>query len=155
MTVKKWQKSNFSRNLNFLWTQLDGIVFWLFTRTTQNQSGSTRLQAIEQRQDQHKVRHAWSIGVLSFLFREIQMSTQVIWKYFIKKGQNQVYFPGVIFNFFKSLRVLPSTLCMTGELWPSRLIWHQDIRVTHCQSSDMSFIFTQYSFCYSFRQGLI
>ena len=48
-----------------------------------------------------------------------------------------------------------STLCMTGELWPSRFIWHQDIRVTNCQSSAMSFIFTQYSFCNSFIHGLL
>ena len=78
------------------------------------------------------------------------MSTQVIWK-----CQNKVDFPDVIFNFSKMVCVLPSTWCMTGELWPRRFIWHQDIRVTHCQSSAMSFIFTQYSFCNSFRHGLV
>ena len=35
-------KSNFSKNVYFLWTRLDGKVFWFFTRRTQNQSGSTR-----------------------------------------------------------------------------------------------------------------
>ena len=51
--------------------------------------------------------------------------------------------------------VLPSTLCMTGDLWPRWFIWHQDIWVTHCQSSAMSFIFTQYFFCNSFRHCLL
>ena len=37
----------------------------------------------------------------------------------------------------------------------SRFVWHQYIRVTHCQSSAMSFIVTQYFFCNSFRHGLI
>ena len=66
-----------------------------------------------------------------------------------------MYFLDVIFNFSRSLCVLPSTLCMTGELWPGRFIWYQDIRVTHCQSSSMSCIFTQYSFCNSFRHSPI
>ena len=66
-----------------------------------------------------------------------------------------MYFLDIIFNFSKNFCVLPSTLCMTEELWPRRLIWHQDIRVTHCQSRAMSFIFTQYSFCNSFIHGLI
>ena len=66
-----------------------------------------------------------------------------------------MYFPNIICNFSKSLCVLPSTLCMTGELWPWRFIWHQDIRVTHCQSSAMSFIFAQYSFCNSFRHSRV
>ena len=76
-------------------------------------------------------------GVLSFLLREIQMSTQVIWKYFNKILQNKVNFPDVILILSKILCVLPSILCMTGEQSPSQLIWHQDIRVTHCQSSAM------------------
>ena len=44
---------------------------------------------------------------------------------------------------------------MTGELWPLRFIWHHDLRVTHCQSSAMSFIFMQYTFCNSFKHCLI
>ena len=66
-----------------------------------------------------------------------------------------MYFPNIICNFSKSLCVLPLTLCMTGELWPSRFIWRQDIRVTHRQSSAMSFIFAQYSFCKSFRHSRV
>ena len=77
------------------------------------------------RQDQHKVRHVWSMGVLLFLLREIQMSTQVIWNYFTKKFPNKFDFRDVIFNFSKMLCVLPSSLCMTQELWPRRFIWHQ------------------------------
>ena len=50
---------------------------------------------------------------------------------------------------------MPSTLFLTGELWPLQFIWHHDLRVTHCQSSAMTFVFTQYSFCSSFRQGLL
>ena len=47
------------------------------------------------------------------------------------------------------------SLCLTGELGPLRFIWHHALRVTHCQSSAMIFVFTQYSFCYSFRHGLL
>ena len=50
---------------------------------------------------------------------------------------------------------MTSTLFLTEELWPLRFIWHHDLRVTHCQSSAMTFVFTQYSFCNSFRQGLL
>ena len=70
-----------------------------------------------------------------------------------KKCPNKVDFPGVIINFSKILCGLPSTLFLTGELWQLRFIWHHDLRVTHCQSSAMTFIFTQYSFCNPFRQG--
>ena len=64
-------------------------------------------------------------------------------------------FPGGMFNFSKILYGLPSTLCLTGELWPLRFNWHHDMRVTNCQSSAMTFVFMQYSFCYSFWHGLI
>ena len=83
------------------------------------------------------------------------MSTQVIWKYFLKKCPNKVDFTDIIFNVSKFLCVLPLTLYMTGQLWLSLFIWHQDIKVFHCQYIAMSFIFTQYSFCNSFRQGLL
>ena len=66
-----------------------------------------------------------------------------------KKLQNKVDFPDVIINFSKMVCVLPSTLWRTGDMW------HQDIRVTHCQSSAKNFIFTQYSFCNSFRHALL
>ena len=72
-----------------------------------------------------------------------------------KKFPNKVDFPDIIFNFSKILCGLPSTLCLTRELWPLRFIWHHDLRVIHCQSSAMSFIFTQYSFCNSFIHSLI
>ena len=49
---------------------------------------------------------------------------------------------------------LPSTLCLTGDLWHyssfGSMIY---IRVTYCQSSSLSFVSTQYSFCNSFRHG--
>ena len=37
-------------------------------------------------------------------------------KILYKKCPNEVDFPDVIFNFFKVLCGLPSTLCLTGEL---------------------------------------
>ena len=67
----------------------------------------------------------------------------------------QAFEKDVIFNFTKILCGSPLTLCLTGELWPLRYIWHHNLRVTHCQSSAMTFIFTQYSFCNSFRHGLL
>ena len=72
-----------------------------------------------------------------------------------KKCQNKDNFQDIIFNFSKMSCVLLTTLCMTGELRPRRFIWHQDIRVTHCQFGAMSFILTQYSFCNSVRHGLL
>ena len=72
-----------------------------------------------------------------------------------KQCPNEVDFPDIIFNFSKILFGLPSTLCLTGELWPLRFIWHHDPRVTHRQSSAMTFVFAQYFFCNSFRHGLL
>ena len=61
----------------------------------------------------------------------------------------------VIYNFSKIVCVLHSTSCLTRELWATRFIWHPDIRVTHYQSSAMTFDFTQYFFCNSFKHGLL
>ena len=93
-------------------------------------------------------------GIIIFIKRNLDVNTGDL-KILHKKCQNKVDFWDIILNFSKMVCVLPSTLCMTGELWPRRFIWYQDIRVTHCQSSAMSYIFTQYSFCNSFRHGLI
>ena len=49
-----------------------------------------------------------------------------------KKCQNKVDFPDVIFNVSKMVCVMPSTLCMTGDLWPRWFIWHQDIHIVPC-----------------------
>ena len=56
------------------------------------------------------------------------MWTQIIWKYFTEKFQKKAIFHDITSNFTKNFCVLPSTLCMAGELWMSQLIWHQDIR---------------------------
>ena len=93
-------------------------------------------------------------GIIIFIKRNSDVNTGDR-KILHKKCQNKFDFPDVIFNVSKMVCVLPSTLCMTGELWPRRFIWHQDIRVTHYHSCAMSFIFTQYSFCNSFRHGLL
>ena len=92
--------------------------------------------------------------IIIFIKRKSDVNTGDL-KYFTKKCQNKVEFPDIIIHFSKLLCVFPSTLCMTGELWPRPFIWHQDIRVTHYQSSNMPFIFTQYSFCNSFKHGLV
>ena len=39
----------------------------------QNQSGTTEWLAVEQRQDQQKVRHVLDIGVLSFLLKNVKI----------------------------------------------------------------------------------
>ena len=93
-------------------------------------------------------------GIIIFIKRNSDVNTSDL-KLLHKKCPNKVDFRDVIFNFSKMLCVLPSTSGMTRELWPRRFIWHQDIRVTHCQSSAMSFIFTQYSFWTSFRHCLL
>ena len=61
------------------------------------------------------------------------------------------WFSWCYLKFLQISCVLPSNLCMTGELWPSQFIWHQNFRVHHCQSS---FVFMQHSFCNSFRHCL-
>ena len=65
----------------------------------------------------------------------------ILKKYITKKCSNYS-----LFNFSKISCGLPSILCMTEELRPLRFIWHHDLRVTHCQSIAMIFVFTQYSF---------
>ena len=94
-------------------------------------------------------------GGINFFIKRNSDNNKGDLKILHKKCQNKVDFPEVVLNFSKMVCVLPSTLCMTGELWPRRFIWHQDIRVTHCQSSAMSFIFTQHSFCNSLKHGLV
>ena len=126
-----------------------------FPLWTQNQSWIIKYPTVEQRQYQDKFRHVWSIGVLSFVFWEIQMWTQLIIKYFNKKCPNGVDFLDVIFNFSKLSCGLPPTYCYTGELWLLWFIWHHDPRATHCLSSAMIFFFKQYSFCNSFRHCLL
>ena len=93
-------------------------------------------------------------GIIICIKRNSDVNT-VDLKILQKKSQNKVDFPDVIFDFSKMVCVLPSTLCMTGEMWPIWFIWHQDIKVSKCQFSAISFIFTQYSFCNSFRYGLL
>ena len=83
---KKWPKINLSKKFNFLWNQLDAIVFLLFHSHNPPKKNTTKWPVVEQRQDQHEVRHVWSMGVLLFLLREIQMSTQKTWKYFTTKN---------------------------------------------------------------------
>ena len=57
--------------------------FCFFTHKTQNKSGTTKLPVVEQRSTQNQtcMKHR---GIILEL-REIQLSTQVIWKYFTKK----------------------------------------------------------------------
>ena len=57
--------------------------------------------------------------------------------------QNMAYFEDAKLNFSNIFCCLPTTLGMTGELWMSRIFWHPDIRITHCQSSARSFVFKQ------------
>ena len=102
-------KLNFSEQFNFPWNQLDAIVFVFFTCRTQNQSRIIKWPAVEQ-QDQDKVRHVWSIGVISFVLKEIQMWTKVI----RKKHPNNVDFPEVIFNFSNKNNVFFSLHIMHG-----------------------------------------
>ena len=103
-----FQRSLTSHETNWM---LLFLVF--FIGTTQNQSRSIKLPAVEQRQDQDEVRHVWSIGVISFELREIQMWTQVIWKHFTKKCPNMVDFPDfhlVSFNLMLDWRAMTVTV---------------------------------------------
>ena len=92
-----------------------------------------------------------SRGIFIFIKRNTIVNTGDL-KILHKKFLNKVDFQEIVFNFSKNVCVLPLTSCMTGELWPIWLIWHQNIKVTYCQSRVMSFI---YSFFNSVRHGLI
>ena len=94
----------------------------------------------------------WSIGVKSFVLREIQMWTQIsgnISQKMSKKG----WFFKPYHQFFQNLIWLAFNLML--DWWPLWFIWYHDLRVINCQSIAMIFVFTQYSFWNSFRQGLI
>ena len=93
-------------------------------------------------------------GNIIFIKRNTDMNTGDL-KILHKKMSNWGWFSRHYLYFSNILCGLPSTLFLTGELWPLRFIWHHDLRVTHFQSSAMTFVFTQYPFCNSFRQGLI
>ena len=58
---KSVQKSDLSEKFNFLCKQLGANVFWFFTRRSQNLIRTTEWPAVEQRQDQNKVRHIQTI----------------------------------------------------------------------------------------------
>ena len=80
-------------------------------------------------------------GNIIFIKRNTDVNTgdlKVLHNFF----PNKVDFPDDINNFSKNLCGLPSTFFLTGELWPLRFIWHYDLRVTHCQSSAKTFVFT-------------
>ena len=57
MTVIKIATFLFSEEFDFLYHQIDAVVFWVFTRLSQNQSVTTKWPAVERSQDQNKVRH--------------------------------------------------------------------------------------------------
>ena len=65
---KSGKKIQFFKDFIFLtWLDLTwrkSFFVCFFPRRTQNQRRSTRHPAIEQRHDQHEVKHVWSIGVL-------------------------------------------------------------------------------------------
>ena len=67
------EKLDFQKSLPSLETNLTLLFFFVFTRTTQNQSRTTKYLELERRQDQHEVRHVGSIEVISFVLREIPM----------------------------------------------------------------------------------
>ena len=66
--------------------------FCFFTSTTAPKNLTTEWPVVEQGQEKHKVRHVWRKGVLLFLVREIQMATQVIWKYFFLNVKIRSFF---------------------------------------------------------------
>ena len=98
--------------------------------------------------------------MLPFLLAITYFSHNVILFFVIKKcffGSQHYFVLGQIWdmlwyvemginNFYKSYWVFPSSLCITGELWMSHFFWHRDIKVTHWQPSELSFIITQYFF---------
>ena len=136
---------------NFLRNQLDVIVFLLFHSHNPPKKFNHRMASSREKtrstQSQTCMKYR---GIIILIKKNSDVNTGDL-KILHKKCLNKVDFQDVFFNSSKMSCVLPTTLCMTAELWPRRFIWHQDIRVTHCQSSAMSFIFTQYSFCNSFR----
>ena len=136
-------------------TNLTLLFFFCFTYTTQNQSRTTKISFSRAKmrsiQSQKCVKYR---GIILCIKGNTDVNTDDL-KILHEKCPNKVNFPDIIFNISKILYGLSSTLCFTGELLPLWFIWHHDLRVTHCQSSAMTFVFTQYSFCNSFRHGLL
>ena len=71
-----------------------------------------------------------------------------------KKMSKWSWFLRRFVQFLKKIMWFAFNLCLTGELWPLHFIRHHVLRVTHCQSSAMTFVFMQYSFCNSISHGL-
>ena len=153
MTFIKLLKIRFSKNLPSLETNLTLFFSFLFhwhdQKQMQDHQISTCRAKIRSTQCQTCVKYRGNIICIK---RNTDVNTGDL-KILNKKMSKKVDFPDDIFNFSNILCGLPSTLCLTGELWPLRFIWHHDLRVTHCQSSAMTFVFTQYSFCNSFWHG--
>ena len=83
------------------------------------------------------------------------MWTHMIWKYFTKKCQNRAHFQDVTLNFSNILCVLPLTSCMAVELSMSRFFLSSRYKSHYLSVQCYEFIFTQYSFCKSFRHSLL
>ena len=119
---KSGKKSFFSKTHNFLWKQFDAIFFVFFTYTTQNKSGTTKWPVVEARSTRSQTCVMYR-GIIIFIKRNTIVNTSNL-KIFHKKMSKKVVFPDVIFNFSKIVCVLDWISCMTGELWPTRFIWH-------------------------------
>ena len=79
---------------------------------------------------------------------------QIWWKIFLKvelRGVHGVRF----FQVCNYLEILSWFFGWAGNQWLLHFFWHQDVTVTHYQPRARSFVFTQYSFCYSIRNGLL
>ena len=71
MTVIKVIKNQIFKNVDLPLKPTWRSCFLLFHLHDPKKSRTTKYKAVEQRPDQHKVRHVWSIGVISFVLREI------------------------------------------------------------------------------------
>ena len=153
MTVIK-----FSKQFNFSLNQLANIFLLLSFSLAQPRTKAESLNS--QQVSKEKIKTKSGICV-NYRGNIIQRNTDVdisVLKILPKICSNKVDFQYVIFNFSK-------VSCGLVELGPLRFIWHHDLRVTHCQSIAMfflfflfisfsSFFFTNYSFCNSFKHCL-
>ena len=151
---KKWLRLRFSKKLlplNLTWRYCFFLFYSHDPKQKKNHQISSSRAKPRSTQSQTCVMHKGNIICNK---RNTDGNTGDL-KILHKKCPNKVNFLDVIFNFSKILCGLPSTLCLTGELWPLLFIWHHDLRVNHCQSSAMTVVFTQYSFCNSFKHSLL
>ena len=151
--IKEVKNQVLKKSLLSLKTNLT-LPFFLFhlynPKPKQNQQISISRAKIRSTQSQTCVKYRGNIICIK---RNTDVNTGNL-KILHKKMSKWSWFLRRFVQFLKKIMWFAFNLCLTGELWPLHFIRHHVLRVTHCQSSAMTFVFMQYSFCNSISHGL-